>query len=122
MLGYLAANCGSCHNGNGEIAVLGPSLAFKDVMADGDAVAARLVGHPTTWQVPGLAEGESALISHRAPELSAMLVRMRSRRPSSQMPPLGTILKDQDAIAALSAWIVADLVPSHERLTRSDGR
>jgi cytochrome c553 len=113
MLGYLAANCGSCHNANGEIAVLGPSLAFKDVMADGDAVAARLVGHPTKWQVPGLTDRQSALVNPAEPDRSAMLVRMRSRRPSSQMPPLGTVMKDEEAVAALAAWIAADLVPSH---------
>jgi hypothetical protein len=113
MLGYFAANCGSCHNGGSEIAVLGPSLAFKDVMADGDAVAARLLGHPTKWQVPGLAEGESALIDRRTPEQSAMFVRMRSRRPSSQMPPLGTVMRDEAALSALRGWITADLLPSH---------
>jgi len=32
-------------------------------------------------------------------------VRMRSRRPSSQMPPLGTTVADRDAIELVSAWI-----------------
>lgn len=122
MLGYLAANCGSCHNAGGEIAVLGPSLAFMDVMADGDAVAKRLVDHPTKWQTPGVAEGQSALVHAAEPERSAMLVRMRSRRPSSQMPPLGTVMQDQKAVAAMAAWIATDLVPSHGRHTRSDLR
>jgi mono/diheme cytochrome c family protein len=122
MLGYFAANCGSCHNDRGEIAVLGPSLAFKDVMADGDAVAARLIGHATKWQVPGVTEGESALISRVHPDRSAMLVRMQSRRPSSQMPPLGTVVEDEQAIAALRTWIAAELAASHSRTTRSDER
>jgi mono/diheme cytochrome c family protein len=122
MLGYLAANCGSCHNANGEIAVSGPSLAFKDVMADGDAVARQLIGHATTWQVPGVAEGQSALVQASDPERSAMLVRMRSRRPSSQMPPLGTVMPDPAAIAEMAFWIATDLVPSHARPTQSDRR
>jgi hypothetical protein len=34
-----------------------------------------------------------------------MLARMRSRRPSSQMPPLGTVLRDQEAINAIERWM-----------------
>jgi hypothetical protein len=34
---------------------------------------------------------------------------MRSRRPSSQMPPLATKLRDEKAIAAIERWIAADL-------------
>jgi len=37
--------------------------------------------------------------------LSALLVRMRSRRPSTQMPPLGTVLHDREAIDLVTAWI-----------------
>jgi hypothetical protein len=113
LLGYLAANCGACHNGSDEIAVVGPSLKFSDLMADGDAVAARLVNHRTSWQVPGVAEGQSVLIDPRLPDQSAMLVRMRSRRPSSQMPPLGTVLRDEDAVTALRQWIAARPVRAH---------
>ena len=38
-----------------------------------------------------------------------MLVRMRSRRPSSQMPPLGTVVRDEEAIDAITKWIATDL-------------
>jgi mono/diheme cytochrome c family protein len=105
VLGYFAANCGACHNASGEIAALGPSLKFTDLLTDGDGVAARLVGHATSWQVPGVPEGQSVLVDPRTPEHSAMLVRMRSRRPSSQMPPLGTVVRDEAAVAALTRWI-----------------
>jgi len=105
LLGYFAANCGTCHNARGEIATLGPSLEFGDLLRDGDTIAARLVGHATSWQVPGVPEGQSVLVDPRTPEQSAMLVRMRSRRPSSQMPPLGTIVRDEAAVAALTRWI-----------------
>jgi hypothetical protein len=40
-----------------------------------------------------------------APDASAMLYRMRSRRPMSQMPPLGSQLKDEEAIAAVAKWL-----------------
>ena len=105
VLGYLAANCGHCHNQSGDIATLGPSLKHSDVVRDGQATAARLVDHPTHWQVPGVPDGASTLVSSRAPDASAILVRMRSRRPSSQMPPLGTVIRDEDAVAAVTRWV-----------------
>jgi hypothetical protein len=109
VLGYLAANCGSCHKGDGEIAPQMPSLRYSDLIRDGDAAAAGLIGRRTVWQVPGVAEGASVLIDPSAPDTSAMLARMRSRSPSSQMPPLGTVLRDQVAVDALTAWVRRDL-------------
>jgi mono/diheme cytochrome c family protein len=109
MLGYLAANCGSCHRGDGEMAIQMPSLRYTDLVNDGDAAALRLVGRPSSWQVPGVRDGASVLIDHGAPDSSAMLVRMRSRSPSSQMPPLGTVLRDQAAVDAFAKWIREDL-------------
>jgi mono/diheme cytochrome c family protein/cytochrome c553 len=109
MLGYFSANCGSCHRGDAEIAVQVPSLKHSDLLRDGDAVALSLVGRNTAWQVPGVREGASVLIDPGAPDTSAMLVRMRSRSPSSQMPPLGTVLRDQQAFDALLQWISGDL-------------
>jgi hypothetical protein len=34
---------------------------------------------------------------------------MSSRRPSSQMPPLGTSVVDTEALALIRAWIAEDL-------------
>lgn len=113
VLGYLSTNCGSCHNGDGDLATGGPSLTHADVAADGDAIARALVRHATTWQVPGVPEGQAVLIDPAAPAASAVLVRMQSRRPSSQMPPLGSVLQDRKAIAAISRWIETDLQPAH---------
>ena len=108
VLGYFAANCGTCHNRSGETSFTGPSLLHSDIR-DGDAVAAALLGYATTWQVPGQPEGASRMLNAADPDASAMLVRMRSRRPSSQMPPLGTVLRDDQAIAAVSKWLATDL-------------
>jgi cytochrome c553 len=114
VLGYLVANCGSCHNGRGEIAALGPILKYEDLLRDADAVATSLVGHPTKWQVPGRADG-SVLIDPHAPEQSALLVRLRSRSPSSQMPPLGTVVRDAEAVRQITEWISRDLVRQSHR-------
>jgi cytochrome c553 len=109
VLGYFAANCGTCHNRSGEINFTGPSLQHGDLLDDGDAVARNLASFQTSWQVPGQPAGASLMINPTIPDASAMLVRMRSRRPSSQMPPLGTVLRDEKAIAAIEKWIATDL-------------
>ena len=58
----------------------------------------------------GRADG-TLLIDTTSPDQSALLLRMRSRRPSSQMPPLGTVVQDQQAIDAIRAWISS--LPDH---------
>jgi hypothetical protein len=117
VLGYLVANCGGCHNGRGEIAALGPVLRYPDLLRDADRVAQSLIDQPTKWQVPGRLEG-SVLVDTHAPGDSALLVRLRSRSPSSQMPPLGTVVRDADAVQAVSDWISRDLLPAARRSHR----
>ena len=105
LLGYLAANCSHCHNGNGDIAALAPVIRYADLLRDGDAVARSLLGVATAWQLPRVPDGSTLLVSPGAPERSALFARMKSRSPSMQMPPLGTVLRDQQAVDALSRWI-----------------
>jgi mono/diheme cytochrome c family protein len=112
LLGYLGANCGHCHNPDTDIAQLGPSLRHGDVMNDPRQAVARLLSQRTQWQVPGVEEGASVLLDRARPDRSALLVRMRSRRPSSQMPPVGTVLPDTAALDALSHWLAT---PAHSR-------
>lgn len=111
-LGYLAANCGACHDGKAAISANLPPLGYADVAADGDAVARSLVGRATRFQVPGVPEGASVAVDAAHPDASALLARMRSRRPSSQMPPLGSVVRDQRAVDALALWIATDLTSS----------
>jgi mono/diheme cytochrome c family protein len=108
VLGYLSTNCGSCHNGRGEIAALAPVLRYEDLLRDADAVAASLVGQRTKWQINGRTEG-SILVDLDIPDESALLARLKSRSPSSQMPPLGTVVRDADAVRQVSEWISRDL-------------
>lgn len=107
VLGYLSTNCGTCHNGGHDITADIPSLRAADVMRDGDAAARALLAHRTRWQVPGQPEGAGLLIHPGDPASSTLLARMRSRRPSSQMPPMGTVLQDGEALAAVERWIAA---------------
>ena len=117
VLGYLVANCGGCHNGRGEIAALAPILRHEDLLRDGDAVARAMVDQRTKWQLPGRVDG-TVLVAAEHPEQSALLARLRSRSPSSQMPPLGTVLRDSEAVQAVSDWISGDLSTAAQRSRR----
>jgi hypothetical protein len=109
VLGYLSTNCGSCHNPRSSIASLGLMLRYDAGQAGGcvpDAIATTL-NRPGHWVVPTAPDGTSRLVAPGHPELSALLVRAKSRRPSSQMPPIGTVVADREALDLVSAWIAA---------------
>jgi hypothetical protein len=106
-LGYLSTNCGTCHNDRGPLARLGFSLRHDA----GGAPRSPEPGRATTagtrgrYVIPGVDADSTRLVSPGAPERSALLHRMRSRRAASQMPPLGTTLADEEAIALVGRWI-----------------
>ena len=106
ILGYLAANCGSCHNGDASITALMPSLSPADLVREGDAIVRRMAGQPSRWQPAGNTDG-TLLIDPGSPQTSAIVLRMQSRRPSAQMPPLGSVLQDRVALDALRRWIAS---------------
>jgi hypothetical protein len=114
VLGYLSANCGSCHNPDSSIAHLGLDLRARVAPShaaashdSGEAAVTRLFRRTSKWKIPHAPAGASRFVTPGTPELSAVLVRMRSRRPSSQMPPIGTVLHDREAIDLVTAWILA---------------
>jgi hypothetical protein len=117
VLGYLAGNCGACHNRRGELASLGMHWSAGELAASGRVAARAMVGHETKWQVPGVPEGESVLVNAFEPDASALVRRMKSRRPSSQMPPLGTVVQDREAVEAVAGWIAGQsrALPSTSR-------
>ena len=107
-LGYLSTNCGSCHNAEGSIASLGLNLRY-DVTTSPDSLTcasalATSVNKRGHWVVPE-AQDESRIINPGHPEASAMLRRVKSRRPISQMPPIGTVIADREAVDLLTSWI-----------------
>jgi mono/diheme cytochrome c family protein len=104
-VGYLSTNCGSCHNADSDVPLLGASLGAGHVL-DGDAVARAMRAHRTRWRGPD-AHAPTRLIDDVDPNASALLMRMRSRRPSSQMPPLGTVVADREAVDLLTRWIAS---------------
>ncbi len=106
-LGYLSANCGSCHNEGSALATVRYPLkmtAYASPAQVGAAIEA-LLARTAKWDIPHAAPGTTRVVTPGAPDLSALLVRMRSRRPSSQMPPLGTVLPDREALDLIEGWI-----------------
>ena len=128
-LGYLSTNCGSCHNQESSLASLGlflkhmPGTGSRPASAReasyGEVTPERLRregGDPGTaaldttinkrghWVVPD-AQEDSRLINPGRPDASAIIRRVKSRRPLSQMPPLGTVIVDQEAVDLLTRWV-----------------
>lgn len=107
VLGYLSTNCGSCHNEDSSIANLGLFLKAGAVASHERGLSAveRMLRPTSKWLIPRAPEDASQFVTAGAPDLSAILVRMNSRRPSTQMPPLGTTLHDREAVALVTEWI-----------------
>lgn len=107
VLGYLSTNCGSCHNPASTIDSLGLDLryALGATGACAPAAIATTAGRSGHWLIPTAPEGTSRLLTPGRPDLSALFVRAKSRRPSSQMPPIGTAIADREALALVEAWI-----------------
>ena len=106
-LGYMSANCGGCHNDRGPLARLGLDLLHDVDGAPGspEPALATAVGARGRYLVPGVPADSSRIIAPGFPELSAILHRMGSRRPTSQMPPLGTVLPDSEAVDLVRRWV-----------------
>jgi hypothetical protein len=106
-LGYLHGNCWGCHNEKDPVSSVGMSLRVSLVAtseAEQPAVRTAL-GKRSKYQIPGVAPGESRRIAPGNPAASALFFRMRSRHPLRQMPPLGTRIVDQEALALLTRWV-----------------
>jgi len=108
VLGYLSTNCGVCHNGKTTLAELGMFLKQPSHPKTPNKALETTIGQPGTWKIAGK-EATSFRLAPGSPDLSALLYRMKSRRPSSQMPPLGTVVADQEAIEMVTKWISEDL-------------
>ena len=114
-LGYLSTNCGNCHNEESSIASLGLNLKHAVRRAPGSGsrepgttecspALATTVGKRGHWVVPEAQEA-SRIINPGHPESSALIRRVKSRRPSSQMPPIGTVVADRKAVDLLTSWV-----------------
>lgn len=106
-IGYLAGNCGACHNASGPLARLGLDLRH-DVDAPPDAPEPAIrtaIRDRSRFVAPGADPEEARVLVPGEPARSVLLHRIRSRRPSSQMPPLGSVVRDEEAVRLVERWI-----------------
>jgi hypothetical protein len=107
-LGYLHGNCGNCHNDEGPLAVLEMTLAQRVAApANGpgvNSVMRSIVGVQSQFRPTGAPRG-AARIAPGHLGASVIAMRMNSRDPLQQMPPLGTAAVDAEAVALLARWI-----------------
>lgn len=101
-LGYLHANCGHCHND--------PQQSGAGVPVD--LLLAQAVGDPRSAQrvrTSVLGTGKQTRFRHAGalPQSvsEVLLMRMRSREPRTQMPPLGTAVTDVEGVRLVERWI-----------------
>lgn len=106
-LGYLSTNCGACHNSTGSLARLGLDFRHDAGGAPGspEPAVTTAVDASGNWTVPGVAADSSRVVAPGSPSHSAVVYRMNSRRPSSQMPPLGSVVRDDEAVALIREWV-----------------
>ena len=102
-LGYLSMNCGICHH---EGAPIDTRLRLRPARGQSTAdLLALLRTAPTSWEIPAVESGSTRFVVPQHPEFSSLVARMKSRRPSTQMPPLGTVTVDQDGVSLIQRWI-----------------
>lgn len=107
-LGYLHGNCGNCHNDVGPLAVLEMNLAQRVESPGG--VLNSIVGVESSFRPRG-APDRAARVAAGHEATSVIALRMASRDPVQQMPPLGTLAIDTEALRLVARWI--DSLPPH---------
>jgi hypothetical protein len=103
-LGYMHGNCGHCHNEQGSLQNVGLFLRHS-VRTAGQPAVASTVGYPVKKSAPGQSPDALLRVEPGQPDRSGLMQRVSSRYPALQMPPLGTELIDDEAVAVLYRWI-----------------
>jgi hypothetical protein len=103
-LGYLHGNCGHCHNDKGSLQNLGLFLRHVEG-SKVEAAVASTIGQPVRKPAPGQSADAVSRVEAGHPERSGLMQRVSSRAAALQMPPLGTELVDDEAVALLQRWI-----------------
>lgn len=111
-LGYLHGNCGSCHTESGELASLALSLDYPlaEPSADHPPAVVTMVGRASKF-VPSTWDGAAERVRTGDPDRSVLLARLASRNPIAQMPPLGSRVVDEEAVALIRKWIAEGFGP-----------
>jgi cytochrome c553 len=107
-LGYLSANCGSCHKTEGMLKNTGLNLKHASV-GTGETGLTDTLGKVSRYTLPGHRTGTTLRIQPGSKDSSSMYYRMKLRGGRVQMPPLASVLVDEEAVALLGQWIDKDL-------------
>jgi len=123
-LGYLHGNCGHCHSAPDSSGAAVPvdvvlAQSTKRASASADAVRASLVAVASRFRPHGV-QGPTQVVEPGHSATSVLTLRMRSRDPRVQMPPLGTAIPDNEALALVERWIDEDL--ARPRTARQDSQ
>jgi hypothetical protein len=116
-LGYLHGNCGHCHSKPDETGAsvpVGVLLAQSVAEPNSTPVVLRSLGSASRFRAPGVGQAAPVVLAGSA-EKSVLPLRMRSRDPRVQMPPLGTEIADSEAQALIERWINQSLQSPKER-------
>lgn len=112
-LGYLHGNCGHCHSRAESDPLVPVDIVLEQAVSGqrnaSTAVLDSLVDAPGDYRMAGA----RALVASGHPELSTLVLRMKTRNPMARMPPLGTSVPDAQGIALMEKWI-SDLPPNKE--------
>jgi hypothetical protein len=113
-LGYLHGNCGHCHNDEGSLKTLEFSLrhALSGKPAGLERAIHTTVGRPIKARASGQTQDAVLRIEPGSAERSVVMQRMRSRYAALQMPPLGTVVPDEQAVALVASWISEHPAPA----------
>jgi hypothetical protein len=120
-LGYMHGNCGHCHNDRGSLQSIGLVLRQGVGSADQPAVAST-VGQPVKKPAPGQSPNAVLRVEPGYADRSGLTQRVSSRYPPLQMPPLGTELVDDEAVALLYRWIAEKGASAQQAHLNREGR
>ena len=115
VLGYLHANCGHCHGEPETGSSVPVNLQLVQSVMNGHSAETALrsmVGAASRFRSADGVQGR--IVSPGAPARSVLALRMQTRNPQAQMPPLGTRLPDTQALELIERWIRTDLQPREE--------
>ena len=106
-LGYMHGNCAHCHNESSEGAGVPVVAKLEQKVSDPKStslVLGSLIGSTSRFRGAS-SEAPTQLIVPGQSHTSVLPLRMRSRDPRVQMPPLGTSVPDTEALALIERWI-----------------
>lgn len=108
-LGYLHANCGTCHNPTSSVqARVDMDLRLRVGLLDTPEqtpIYESTVGVPISLTDGSEVPGATLRVDPTSPETSALWLRMDSRGELYSMPPLGSEDVDDDHVDLIELWI-----------------